>query len=211
VRVVEADGDLWFAAVDVCRILDIKNITDALKNLDDDEANTLDISEGIRLGRGNPNLNFVNEPGLYRLIFQSRKPEAKAFKRWVFHEILPTIRKQAYYSLEEKLEYLGRAYEISQADRDRYFDENRQLKLALEDPVQTAKRELREYITKHYVADDNPNHYEDADYCYHRYEAEVEQCLSIDAFLAEVCAIVPGIRVKKRRGRHWSFLGLKRW
>jgi prophage antirepressor-like protein len=210
VRVIEIDGNPWFAAVDVCRILDIKNVTDSLKNLDDDEVNTLAISEGILVTRGNPNLNFVNEPGLYRLIFHSRKSEARAFKRWVFHEVLPAIRRQGYYALEEKLEYLGHLYEISQADRDRYIDETRQLKLALENPVQTAKRELRRYIVQHYAADENPNRYEDADYCYHCYESSVEHCLSIDSFLAEVCAIVPGIRVKKRKGRHWSFLGLAR-
>lgn len=96
VRVVMINGEPWFVAADVCRILEIGNPSQALTRLDDDEKNTLILNEG---NRGNPNVNVVNEPGLYRLIFSSRKPEAKNFQRWVYHEVLPSIRKTGSYSL----------------------------------------------------------------------------------------------------------------
>ena len=83
-------------AADACRILKINNPSQALTRLDDDEKNTLILNEGIR---GNPNVNVVNESGLYRLIFASRKPEAKKFQRWIYHEVLPSIRKTGCYSL----------------------------------------------------------------------------------------------------------------
>lgn len=95
VRTTIKDGDPWFVAIDICRVLDIANPRDAVSRLDDDEKNTVGITDG---NRGNPNLNIVNESGVYSLIFTSRKPEAKAFKRWVTHDVLPTLRKQGYYS-----------------------------------------------------------------------------------------------------------------
>ena len=90
VRVVEQNGEPWFVAADVCRVLGLGNATEALRRLDDDEKNTLRTSEGIP---GNPNINVVSESGLYNLIFRSNKPEAKNFKRWVTHDVLPSLRK----------------------------------------------------------------------------------------------------------------------
>lgn len=99
VRVVKIDGKPWFVAKDVCRALSLENVTKALYPLADDEKNTFTISKGIV---GNPKMRFVNEPGLYRLIFMSRKPEAEKFKRWVFHEVLPSIRETGSYSVPKK-------------------------------------------------------------------------------------------------------------
>ncbi|QPK80789.1 phage antirepressor [Schaalia sp. ZJ405] len=84
-----ADGQPWFVAADVARILEIGNPSQAMTRLDDDER-TLISNEGH-------DLNVVSEAGLYSLILGSRKPEAKAFKRWVTHEVLPTIRKTGSY------------------------------------------------------------------------------------------------------------------
>lgn len=87
IRTITIDGEPWFVAADVCRALEIGNPTDATHRLDADEKMiTLVSIEGNR--RGNPNMTVVNEPGLYTLILSSRKPEAKAFKRWVTHDIL---------------------------------------------------------------------------------------------------------------------------
>lgn len=83
-------GEPWFVAKDVCKVLEIKNPTDALKRLDEDERARLN------LGRQGET-NIVNEYGLYNLILGSRKPEAKQFKRWITHEVLPTIRKTGGY------------------------------------------------------------------------------------------------------------------
>lgn len=95
VRVVEKGGEPWFVAKDVCEALELDNVGQALSSLDDDEKNTIIINDGIP---GNPNRAIVSEPGIYSLILRSRKPEAKAFKRWLVHDVIPTIRKTGNYS-----------------------------------------------------------------------------------------------------------------
>ena len=79
-----------FIAKEVCDILGLKNGRQAVSALDDDEKNTVTINDGIP---GNPIRTIISEPGLYSLLGPSRKPEAKAFKRWVNHDVLPKIRK----------------------------------------------------------------------------------------------------------------------
>lgn len=97
IRVVEKDGEPWFVAVDVCDILGLSNPTIAVSRLDKDER------AKFNLGRQGDS-TIVNEPGLYTLILGSRKPEAKAFKRWITHDIIPAIRKYGAYMTPEKLE-----------------------------------------------------------------------------------------------------------
>ncbi|MEC1351647.1 phage antirepressor [Bacillus licheniformis] len=99
VRTVVKDGEPWFVAKDVCDVLEIGNPSQALSRLDEDEKNTVILNEGI----GNPNKTIVNEPGLYSLILGSRKPEAKQFKRWITHEVIPTIRKTGGYVANDDL------------------------------------------------------------------------------------------------------------
>lgn len=91
VRTVTKDGEVWFVAKDVCEILEITNPTIALERLDDDER------AKFNLGRQGET-NIVNEPGLYNLVLGSRKPEAKQFKRWVTHDVLPAIRQTGVYA-----------------------------------------------------------------------------------------------------------------
>jgi len=91
VRTVELDSAIWFVAIDVCGILNIKNVSQAVTRLDDDERAMLDIG---RQGE----TNIINESGLYNLILRSDKPEAKKFKKWVTSEVLPSIRKTGSYS-----------------------------------------------------------------------------------------------------------------
>lgn len=96
IRVIEIEGEPWFVAVDVCRALDIQNHRDALTRLDDDEKSGVVLTDP----HGRPQeTSCVNEPGLYSLVLGSRKPEAKAFKRWITHEVLPAIRKTGSYSM----------------------------------------------------------------------------------------------------------------
>jgi prophage antirepressor-like protein len=106
VRVVMRDGEPWWVASDVCRVLEIGNPSDVIRALDDDEKITLDNIEGNpRFGIPHQ-LNIISESGLYSLIFRSRKPEAKTFRRWVTSEVLPSIRKHGGYltpALEEEL------------------------------------------------------------------------------------------------------------
>lgn len=92
VRIILHDNEPWFVARDVCDCLEIKNATQAVQRLDDDERSMLNIG---RQGY----VNVVNEYGLYNLVMASRKPEAKEFRRWVTHEILPSIRKYGSYNM----------------------------------------------------------------------------------------------------------------
>jgi prophage antirepressor-like protein len=96
VRVVtDAQGEPWFVAADVCAALHLPDTHKAVARLDDDEKGRNSIPT---LG-GDQEMTVVNEPGLYSLVLGSRKPEAKRFKRWVTHEVLPTIRKTGRYAL----------------------------------------------------------------------------------------------------------------
>ena len=120
VRVIEGqDGEPWFVAKDVYEILGRSNSREAISVLDDDEKNTVRISDGNQNQRGNPNMTIISESGLYTLIMRSNKPEAKAFRKWVTGEVLPAIRKHGLYAtpkaadqiLEEpqtKLKHLSR-------------------------------------------------------------------------------------------------------
>lgn len=93
VRNVVIKGEPWFVAKDVCDILELTNSRKATAGLDDEEKGvTISDTPG-----GQQSLTIINESGLYSLIMQSRKPKAKAFKKWVTSEVLPSIRKYGYY------------------------------------------------------------------------------------------------------------------
>lgn len=93
-------GEPWFVAADVCSVLAISNVSQALSRLDGDEK-TLISNEGG--GQAGPqSLNLINEPGLYALVLSSRKAEAKRFKRWVTHEVLPSIRRTGRYAINSE-------------------------------------------------------------------------------------------------------------
>jgi Prophage antirepressor len=100
VRTFDIDGEPWFLAKDVCDILEVMNVSDALSRLDVDERNTIVLNEGI----GNPEKSIVNESGLYNLTLSSRKPDAKRFKKWITSEVLPAIRKHGGYLTPQKIE-----------------------------------------------------------------------------------------------------------
>lgn len=97
VRTVLRDAEPWFVAVDVCAVLGIANPSDAVRSLDDDEVELVPAALVIAEGRPQDRLNLITESGLYSLILRSRKPEARAFKRWVTHEVLPAIRRTGSY------------------------------------------------------------------------------------------------------------------
>ena len=89
------DNESWFVAQDICSILGLNNITKAMAALDFDEKHGVTISNAVG---NNQEVRAVNESGLYHLIFISRKPEAKAFRKWVTSEVLPSIRRTGIYS-----------------------------------------------------------------------------------------------------------------
>lgn len=97
VRVFKPNGEPWFVGRDVCRVLEIKNESQAMARLDDDEK-----KDGVcitdPMGREQTAI-CISEPGVFRLVFTSRKPEAEAFKRWLAHEVLPALRKNGSYTM----------------------------------------------------------------------------------------------------------------
>nr|WP_255700306.1 Bro-N domain-containing protein [Dethiosulfovibrio faecalis] len=95
VRIVFIDGNPWWVAKDVCEVLEISRVDSALRALDADEKGTQILSTP----GGDQAMSVISESGLYTLIMRSNKPEAKRFKRWVTHELLPTIRKTGSYAL----------------------------------------------------------------------------------------------------------------
>lgn len=97
VRVVtDSDGEPWFVARDVCAVLDISNGSDAVGRLDPDGVGTTDLIDSM----GRPQVaKTVSEAGLYELVFQSRRPTARDFRRWVTHDVLPTIRKTGSFGV----------------------------------------------------------------------------------------------------------------
>lgn len=94
VRTTLVNGEPWWVASDVCTALGIANVGNALARLDEDERSSIRLADG---SPGNPNRAIVNEPGLYTLLLRSDKPEAKKFKRWVTHEVIPQIRKTGQF------------------------------------------------------------------------------------------------------------------
>jgi prophage antirepressor-like protein len=92
------ENEPYFIAKDICDILELDNVTNALSKLDDDEKLTLKV---LRAGQ-NRSVNFVSESGLFALIMRSNKPEAKAFRKWVTSEVLPALRKNGFYGNAKK-------------------------------------------------------------------------------------------------------------
>lgn len=118
VRTLNLNGEPWFVAVDVCSVLDLSNPTIAVSRLDEDER------AKFNLGRQG-DATIVNEPGLYTLVLGSRKPEAKAFKRWITHEVIPAIRKHGAYMTKSVLEQVLENPELVLLMAQRMLEEQR--------------------------------------------------------------------------------------
>lgn len=116
IRTITKDNEPWFVASDICRSLDLSNPTMAMQRIDDDE------KAKFNLGLSGGETNCVNEYGLYSLVLASRKREAKDFKRWITHEVLPSIRKNGgYIAGQETLsdeELLSKALMVAQRKID---------------------------------------------------------------------------------------------
>ena len=134
VRTLNLNGEPWFVAADVCKALELGNPSMTVERLDDDEKG---ISTIDTLG-GKQRMAIINEPGLYSLVITSRKPEAKAFKRWITHEVIPAIRKHGAYMTDSLLDALEAHPEAVPEYLNRLRSENarnreltRRLRLAL--------------------------------------------------------------------------------
>ena len=100
VRTIEKDGEPWFVANDICKVLGHTNSRVAVAALDEDEKG---VSKVYTLG-GEQQMTVVNEAGMYQLVIRSNLPAAKAFKRWITHEVIPTIRRHGAYATETTIE-----------------------------------------------------------------------------------------------------------
>ena len=100
VRTIAKSGEPWWVLKDVCEVLELSNSRMVADRLDEDEKG---VSNVDTLG-GKQALTVISESGLYNVILLSRKPEARKFKRWVTHDILPSIRKHGAYITSDKLE-----------------------------------------------------------------------------------------------------------
>ncbi|MDX3354168.1 BRO family protein [Streptomyces sp. ME01-24h] len=90
------DGEPWFVGRDACEALGIADARASLNLLDEDDRDSVPVTDS--LGRQQPTI-IINEPGLYSLILRSRRPEAKAFKRWITHDVIPSIRRTGSYTI----------------------------------------------------------------------------------------------------------------
>lgn len=95
-RTIQRPDGLWWVLRDVCQVLGIVNHKMVAQRLDEDEVSLADLIDAM--GRSQKT-TIINEPGLYAVILRSDKPEAKQFKRWVTHEVLPSIRKTGAYGI----------------------------------------------------------------------------------------------------------------
>lgn len=124
----------WFAGVDVCSILEYANPTQAIDKLDEDEKKL----DYVQHSSGQSRKTWtINEFGLYSLVLSSSKPEAKAFKRWITHEVLPSIRKAGKYTSDEEKKY--------EADLQKLVSELEDLK-EQKDEAQKLANQLRKDI-----------------------------------------------------------------
>lgn len=94
IRTEVVNNEPWFVAKDICDALGLQDVSMTVKRLDDDEK----LVQTLFVSGQNREVWTVNESGLYGLIFQSRKPEAKAFRKWVTNDVLPSIRRTGSYS-----------------------------------------------------------------------------------------------------------------
>ena len=141
VRNVMIKGEPWFVAKDVCSILGLSKYRDAIANLDDEEKQGCPLL--LDTPGGQQSMTIINESGLYSLILQSRKPQARAFKKWVTSEVLPSIRKYGYY--------VAPGSELSRKDRnalERAYHKELSKYITTEDIYKVAKKMRR---TEDYV------------------------------------------------------------
>lgn len=110
VRTFEIDGQPWFVLADICAVLDIANPRNVAARLDEDEKGVrpLDTPGGVQ------SVTIVNESGMYQVVLRSDKPEAKQFRWWVTHEVLPSIRRTGSYAVETPEQLMSRALVTAQ-------------------------------------------------------------------------------------------------
>ncbi|WP_377299689.1 BRO family protein [Rhizobium sp. SGZ-381] len=154
VRAFQKEGQDWFVAVDVCRCLGLENSRQALTRLPDEEKG---VTVNDTLG-GPQEMASVNEPGLYRLIFTSTKPEAERLKRFVFHEVLPALRRTGAYAPQLDFEIMREKLALVKETRLTHGRRAaqalwRELGLPLEERAESAGSTDHERSLSRYISD----------------------------------------------------------
>ncbi len=152
VRTVIRDGEVWWLATDVAKVLNVANSRQMIENLEDDERG---VSEVYTLG-GKQETLIISEAGLYRVLMRSNKPEAKPFQRWVTHDVLPSIRRTGKYDIAQRgqeTDWQTRSKFVTAAD---VHEENWKVveRLSQIYPIfkdamsESTKREIGDFVTK---------------------------------------------------------------
>lgn len=150
IRVLMIDKTPWWVAFEICSVLGIANGRDAVSRLDDDEKTTVVITDslinqGFSSNAPGTKITIINEPGMYSLVLTSRKAEAKTFKRWITHDVIPTIREKGSYEIPNQSS--GRDQTIYKSAADRLEQEIRVGKL-LEVPLHIVQQESVKLIRR---------------------------------------------------------------
>jgi prophage antirepressor-like protein len=149
VRTLLIDDQIWFAGIDIARILDYSKPSDAVMKLDDDERKLTPVS--VESGQTRKTW-IINESGMYSLVLTSTKPEAKAFKKWITSEVLPAIRKAGFYNANPQM---GKMLEIQEFTK--LMDEKRKRLDALKQQVKELDTEIKsDEITRDRMIIENP-------------------------------------------------------
>lgn len=139
IRTATKDGEPWFCLRDVCEALEINNHSNVAASLEGDDLHSMEAVDSI--GRVMA-MNFVNESGLYQIIFQSRKEEAKRFKKWVAKDVLPQIRKTGSYSGKMTLAELALVSAQRLVDMEREQERLTQRQIQVEEAVASLREDL---------------------------------------------------------------------
>ena len=116
VRTLMMGGEPWFVAKDVCAALGIVNSRAALDGLEEDEIASVGITDTSSSSRRTITVQIVSEPGLYSLVLKSRRPEAREFRRWITHEVIPVLRRTGGYQLGDDISTTGKLLPFSLRD-----------------------------------------------------------------------------------------------
>lgn len=166
VKILIQDNKEYFLAKNVCDILELSNVSQALSRLEKEDI----ISNDTPTNGGTQKMLYVSEAGLYELVFASKKPEAKEFKKWVFNTILPTIRKTGKFEVQQltqkeqvlllaknllELEEQNKALENAVKEKDEVIEiqqsENNKLKITIKDFFKGAELFTRRQLC-HFLA-----------------------------------------------------------
>ena len=179
IRTLSVDGEPWFVAADVCRALDIKNSRDAIARLDDDEKG---VALTDTLG-GKQEMSTVNESGLYALVLGSRKPEAKQFKRWITHEVIPAIRRTGAYSVKPMSQL-----EIVRYSLDKLIEQEQQI-LAIREEQESLNAEQESMKSEQTAIRDKVDDLET------KFEAKLNPTVGMDWYTVTGYASLKNLRV----------------